>query len=355
MKFKDRTYYRILAFSVGIAIAIVSMVWMQASASPATAQEPAELSLQIIISENGIRAAAVTPSPIFNVGDTFKISVVAQGVTDGIFGSQFELTYDPAHLEAIEGSLVSGEDLAPVVIAVSSFEEGLVKWAASREGDLDNVSGNVVLATLTMEAVGPTEPPEGQTTTIGLENVKLGAKGGIEVPIGGLVPLDVIIRDDGTVPGNGDIAGNVTVEGRASDNQAGHSVTATGDLGGELSDDTDTNGDFLINNAAADTYSLTADSPGFLAATCEGVVHTTDALTTLDDMVLLAGDIDGNGEIDITDAVSIGAVFGSTDPTEIANLNADGEVDILDLILMAANFGQTSAANPWVCQSTPAL
>ena len=62
----------------------------------------------------------------------------------------------------------------PVVVALSSFEEGIVRWAASREGDLDNVSGDVVLATLTMEAVGPTEPPEGQTTTIGLNNVRLG-------------------------------------------------------------------------------------------------------------------------------------------------------------------------------------
>ena len=156
-------------------------------------------------------------------------------------------------------------------------------------------------------------------------------------------------------PRDGDIIGNATVEGRAADNQAGHTITAAGDLGGELSDDTDENGDFFIDNAPADTYTLTADSPGFLAATCEGVVHTTDALTTLADTTLLAGDIDGNGEIDIVDASSIGVVFGSTDPAEVANLNADAEVDILDLILMAANFGQTSAGNPWVCEADPAL
>lgn len=303
MRFEYKTIYRILTLSVGIAIAIGSLAWIQASASPAIAQEPAELALQIILSEDGISTAAVTPTPIFDVGDTFRISIVAQGVTDGIFGGQFEVSYDTAHLQAVDGSLVSGEALEPVVTAVSTFEEGLVKWAASRQGNLENVSGDVVLATLTMEAVGPTEPPEGQTTTIGLNNVKLGAKGGIEVPVGGLVSLDVIIRDDGTTAGDSDIAGNVTVEGRASDNQAGHTVIATGDLGGELTDETDSNGDFLINNAPADTYTLTVDSPGFLATTCEGVAHTTDALTTLEGAVLLAGDIDDSDEIDITDAV----------------------------------------------------
>jgi hypothetical protein len=68
----------------------------------------------------------------------------------------------------------------------------------------------------------------------------------------------------------------------------------------------------------------------------------------LAEVTLLAGDIDEDNVIDITDAVAIGVALGSTDV--VANLNADGQVDILDLILLAANFGQTSAANPWTCQ-----
>jgi hypothetical protein len=213
--------------------------------------------------------------------------------------------------------------------------------------------GDVVLATLSFEAVGATEPPEGQTTTVHLLSAKLGAKGGVEVPVAGLVDLDVIIREDSGGNGEGDMVGNVIVEGRATDNQAGHSVTAMGDLGGELAATTDANGDFLIEDAPADTYTMTANSAGFLAAACTGVEHVADALTTLADVTLLAGDIDDSGQIDITDAVAIGAAFGSTDPGEVSDLNVDGVVDILDLILMSVNFGQTSIDNPWVCQ-TPA-
>jgi hypothetical protein len=141
----------------------------------------------------------------------------------------------------------------------------------------------------------------------------------------------------------------VTVEGRAADNQAGHNVTAAGDVGGVLAAITDSTGNFLINNAAADTYTVTAERAGFLTATCDGAVHLADALTTLQPVTLLAGDIDGSGEIDITDAVAIGAVFGSS-AGEVADLDDSGSVDVLDLILMAANFGQTSVGNPWVCQ-----
>jgi hypothetical protein len=168
--------------------------------------------------------------------------------------------------------------------------------------------------------------------------------------VSGLVDLDLIIREDGGGGnGEGDMAGNITVEGRAADNQAGHSATAEGDLGGEFGATTEADGHFVIEQAVADTYTLTDNSAGFLAAVCEDVAHSEDALTELADVELLAGDIDDSGEIDIVDAAAIGLVFGSTEPGEVADLNVDGEVDILDLILMSANFGQTSDANPWVC------
>ena len=141
-----------------------------------------------------------------------------------------------------------------------------------------------------------------------------------------------------------EISGNVKVEGRADDNQAGHSVFDDT----ILSTTTDTLGDFTFGSVEFGTYNFTADSPGFLAASCAGVVHDVDP-TVLNDVVLLAGDINGDNVIDITDAAAIGTVFGSTDP-EVADLNADGVVDVLDLILMAVNYGQDSASNPWVCQ-----
>jgi len=354
MTFTRNKLIRILTLVVVWAV-LGALIWTHASPSPALAQEPAgdepTLSILIVPEGDGFSIASVGTPPVFNVGDVFKVSIVALGVADpGLFGGQFELTYDTNHLAAVEESLEPGAAMEPVVVAVSNIDSagGLVEYAASRQGDLENLSGNVVLATLRFEAVGPTEPPEGQTTVIHLQNVKLGAKGGFEVPVVGLVDLEVIIRVDDTVD-DGDVTGNVKVEARAADNQADHEIVAEDSLGGLLAALTGANGDFLFNNVPAETYTFTANSPGFLSASCAGVEHTTDALTTLAEVTLLAGDIDGSSEIDITDAVAIGMVLGSTDP-EVADLNADGVVDILDLILMAANFGQTSDVNLWVCQ-----
>jgi hypothetical protein len=357
MRFSRNASRRVLTLPLLLALilALVSMVWIQGSISPVSAQEPetgeAGMSVQIIPVED-FGVAEIGSPPVFEVGDTFKVSIVAQNVqSPGIFGSQFEITFETDYLQVMEGSLLSGSEIEPVVIAVNEIDNqtGVVKYAASRQGNLENLVGDVVLATLSFEAVGATEPPEGQTTTVHLVSAKLGAKGGVEVPVAGLVDLDVIIQD-GNGNGEGDMAGNVIVEGRAVDNQAGHSVTAVDSLDGELVATTDANGDFLIEDAPADTYTMTANSAGFLAAACTGVEHMADALTTLADVTLLAGDIDDSGQIDITDAVAIGAAFGSTNPGEVSDLNVDGVVDILDLILMSVNFGQTSVDNPWLCQ-----
>jgi hypothetical protein len=347
--------YRVLIFTL-VLVALGSLVGLQVGATPVAAQDPPteELILSVVVSPEGDSASisGIGTTPVFEVGQTFQVSIVATGVvTPGMFGGQFEVTYDTNHLAVSEDSLVSGEAMKPVVIARSNVDNaaGLVQYASSRQGDIENLMGDVVLATMQFEAVGPTEPPEGQTTTIHLQDVKLGAKGGIEVPVSGLVDLQVIIVD-GSIPGRGDMEGNVKVEGRADDNQADHLVTAAISGTTTLTDTTEANGDFWIDNAPTGTYVLTANEAGFLAASCADVAHSSDALTTLDSAILLAGDINDDQIIDITDAVAIGAVFGNTEG-EVADLNLDGVVDVLDLILMAVNYGQTSAENPWACQA----
>lgn len=351
MAFRENRLLQIIIIPLALALVLGSMIWIQASVSPVAAQEPgggdSGLSLEIVPGQDGLNVAGADTIPTFQVGDVFSVSIVAQGVAaPGIFGGQFEIGFDTTKLQAVEGSLVPGSELEPLVNPVNEIDNGsgLIRYAASRQGDVENLTGDVVLATLSFEAVGATEPPEGQTTTIDLQSAKLGAKGGIEVPVAGLVDLEVIIQE-GPVSDMGDIQGNVTVEGRANDNQAGHTVTD----GGSLLAVTGANGDFSLLDVVFGTYDLTASSPGFLAATCEGMMHESNP-TFLNDVVLLAGDINNDGMIDITDAVAIGAAFGSTDPDEVADLNDDGVVDVLDLILMAANFDQTSDDNPWVCQ-----
>jgi hypothetical protein len=324
--------------TLAVIIIVLSIVgWAQvpqvAQAVPPAQEEPVGLSVE------------VTGPGSVAVGDTFTVNVVANNILDpGIYGYQFVLNWDNAVFSPV--GVTTNPDFP--ILAVTALGDSSYEIAASREGDVPDLTGPLTLVTLEIQANAVTDP---ESSLLYLDGVKLGRRGGIDVPVDSVVDLEVVVVEDGGGgPGDGDIAGNVQVEARAADNQAGHTVTALGTVEGPFEVLTELNGDFVISGAPADTYTVTADRAGFLAASCVDVVHAADALTSLAGVTLLAGDIvdDEAKAIDITDAVAIGAVFGGAD--EVADLNVDGVVDILDLILMSVNFLQTSADNPWVCQ-----
>jgi Clostripain family/Bacterial pre-peptidase C-terminal domain len=93
------------------------------------------------------------------------------------------------------------------------------------------------------------------------------------------------------------------------------------------------------------TFVLTTTTPCTITAVHSGylsrqwaIPQTTSPGRTLETAVLLGGDINADGRIDILDISFVGARFGGHDPG--ADINGDGTVDILDLVLTASNFGQ---------------
>jgi hypothetical protein len=57
------------------------------------------------------------------------------------------------------------------------------------------------------------------------------------------------------------------------------------------------------------------------------------------------GDINGDGKVDLSDAILASHAFGSAtgdlNYNPAADLNSDGSVDIFDLLILARDFGQT--------------
>lgn len=336
-KEKKMTYPKFLKTFLallGCALVLSGVVWMQTLQS-AQAMPPAQ-------EATGLTISLVGPSEVV-VGDTFNIDVVAENIPDpGIFGYQLVFNWQSSVFSITNTSPIS--DFS--VLAVNDLGESTYTVAASRQGDVEDLTGPLTLMTIEVQANAVTDP---DAASFSLSDVKLGRKGGVDVPVDQLVGLDVVVVEDTNQGGAGDIDGNVTVEGRAEDNQAGHTVTVDDGAGTVMTGTTEFNGDFLITDVLSGTYEATANSDGFLKAVCSDVAHTDDALTTLQDVTLLAGDIDDSGEIDVTDAVAIGLAFNTTDA--VSDLNGDGIVDVLDLILMAVNYGQTSDGNPWNCQA----
>jgi hypothetical protein len=91
--------------------------------------------------------------------------------------------------------------------------------------------------------------------------------------------------------------------------------------------------------APAGIYAVAAKAPGFLSAAGSATI-TSGGTTSLPNVTLLAGDIDGNNVIDQLDALTIGMNYNTATPAA-ADLNNDGIIDVLDLELLAANYRET--------------
>ncbi len=349
---KNNSGHRVAAvyarFGVLMLVAVLAgLNWTQFSAPAALAQTPPALPANLRITVTPDNGDAATP-PAFSGGDTFEISVLAKAVPEpGIFGGQLEIHFDPNHLAVADDSVRTGPLLEPALVVQSEVDlaEGIVYFAASRQGDVDNLVGDVVLVNLTFKTLAATEPV---STSVTLENIKLGAKGGAAIPVGAVSGLNIFIEQAST--SSSDLGGQITLEGRLGDQTAEVSVTAVDAANPQSLLQTEFDGSFLFKSLFPGNYSLTATSPGYLPATCPLVVHHPNQFTRLIDVTLWAGDINGDGEINVADAVAIGAGLNAASTEPAVDLNRDGAVDVLDLILMAANYGQSSAGNPWVCR-----
>ena len=82
------------------------------------------------------------------------------------------------------------------------------------------------------------------------------------------------------------------------------------------------------------------------AGPVSGQTNTSD-LSRVDGWVIITipGDINGDGSVDVYDAILLAAAFystpGSSNWNPNADINGDGVVDIYDAIIMAQNFGKT--------------
>ena len=108
---------------------------------------------------------------------------------------------------------------------------------------------------------------------------------------------------------------------------AGQAVSTAGD------------GSFAFPSLPVGTYSLTAGRPGYVSAQRLGVAIATGEITQLPEILIPAGDIDGDDDIDLFDLVVLGREFGSPPSKSPTDLNADNQVNIFDLVILAANYG----------------
>ncbi len=117
-------------------------------------------------------------------GQTFDVTVRANNLTGpGLFGIQFELNFDPRLLQISQVRIHPDLDL--VVEDSVDNPAGRLSVIASRRGQVDNLTGNLTVATITFTA----QQAEGEAT-LTLSDVGAGARGGVRLEIsevGGLL------------------------------------------------------------------------------------------------------------------------------------------------------------------------
>ncbi len=298
---------------------------------PPSTPAPQPGNVVVSISANG--SSSVT------VGDEFEVKIMAQGAdaASAIYGAQFKLNFPPDHLNVVAGTLQPSAAMSPRVIAVSEIDndEGMVQLAYSRQGDVEGLTGDVILATVRFRAVSATDEAE---LSLSEDALILGTKAADSIPVS-INDLEVSIVDPGSSTAT--VSGNIALEGKTDHSGATVLLQGTSFLA-----ITDSSGNYSLSNVAEGTYAtIEADAPGRLRAICTDKAVSAP-ITELNAVTLLSGDLNGDDLIDISDATTVGVDFGTSNNR--SDLNGDGTVNVLDLILVAKNYG-TNGPSDWTC------
>jgi hypothetical protein len=123
------------------------------------------------------------------------------------------------------------------------------------------------------------------------------------------------------------IGGQVQLQGRAE--WRGAVVSAGG-----MSTTTQANGLYLLR-VGPGAHTVVVTMGGYLSA--ETTLAVGPGINALPPVRLLAGDLNGDGCVDIADMEIVSAAYATTSAQ--GDVNADGVVDIADAALVAGNYG----------------
>jgi hypothetical protein len=273
------------------------------------------------------------------VGDTAVVSVWANEVTD-FYGAQFSLSFDENVLEgvSVEPGSVFTDNPDEYEVAQAEIVSGTVDFAAAllRVPKAGPFTGNAEVAVISFTAVNTAT-----CSALAFGEVKLSDSSGEPIAF---TTVDGCIDVVEPPPQETTLTGYAFLEGR--DDSSDILVELAG--AAVLSTTTDISGTYAFVGLPAGTYTMTLSYGGFLPIEVPDVVVVADSINTLCSYMLLAGDVTGDGVVDILDLVMVGNNFGGPGPD--GDVNGDGIVDIYDLVLVGKNF-KLEGTQPGQCLS----
>lgn len=153
----------------------------------------------------------------------------------------------------------------------------------------------------------------------------------------------------GTLIGQG-----VTVSGtiQLNESKTGAVVTLYSAQGDQIATtNTDTEGNYSFNSVpVGENYKIVVTKSGYCSYTITGISVQEECDLGVADVKTLAGDVNGNNEVNGYDLTTLLADFNHVGDQIIeprADLNETGEVNGYDLALLLSNFNASSVEMPW--------
>ena len=297
-------------------------------------------------------ADAVPPSPVYiREGLTVDVDIKVDG--HELYGAQLSATFDPNYLEVVSLTDAGAGYLQGSQSCTKSFNNtaGTVTYYCTRSG-LDGTlsSLGIKLLTITFRAKSISGSPVNTPINVTAGSVVLSS---YNSGLGSInIHLDSVAGDSITILDTTTVSGQVDLQGRGDESGASVNPAAGVSFGYDApAYTTGLWGSFSFSGMASDSYTVEVSRLLYLAAT-KTVAISGDTLT-LPTVVLLGGNANNDGIVNIQDLSCIGFDFGNTPPsptacgggTNSSDVNADGTVNILDLVLAGGNYDRTSS--PW--------
>jgi hypothetical protein len=210
----------------------------------------------------------------------------------------------------------------------------------------DSGGNHAIAAPLVLNSNALLTVASGSTLTV---SGPISGAGGVTIAGAGIVALGGSVTVSSMTVNSGatlDIAGNTLMINYGS--SADPAAVIRADL---------TRGRNGVNGAPANwdgtgiTSSLAAENPGSFAVGYADGGNPADAANTgvpageVKVMYTVAGDVNLNGGVDLSDLVVMASDFGKTgEDWAEGDVNYDGDVDLSDLIIIASNFGESLSA-----------
>jgi minor extracellular serine protease Vpr len=244
------------------------------------------------------------PSPSAAVGTSFLLDLQLDGSSD-VYGAQIELAFDPAYLEVVGSVLVPGTCPQPDFVVTNTADNvaGTAEYAVSQLNPTPPCGAGVVA---TMEMMCKAETPS--PTSVSIVSSLISDPDGIAIAHS---------TQDATVEcvGGFVVVGTVGLQSWPGGPE-GVSVVLR-DSGGAIVDEVvvGPSGAFsLTAGDVAETYSVEASYPRYLSVEASGITGGAGDTVNIGDATLPAGDLNGDGVINIQDITVVAGNFLKTSP-----------------------------------------